>query len=237
MLLVGRSYAENNASTLPVLSGDVVTLNTPEGIRVGLWGTKVTYPAPTVFVFSATIEESLGDAYFRQSGNQLADQGYLCVSLDLPGHGTDHRVDEPENLDAWRYRSDQGEDFVAPFVSQARQVLDYLIEAGYSDPTRIVAIGTSRGGFMALQVAAVDARIRATAAYAPVTNLMALRHFDGAPNEEFVAGLSLYGRAEGLAGRSLWLIIGPKGHTTPAGAPEKAAAWIAERLGRPIETE
>lgn len=265
-LIVGLGARGEGAPV--VLDGKVVALETPDGIPFGLWGTEVHYPAPTLFVFSATIQESLGNSYFRQCGNALADQGYLLASMDLPGHGTDERKGEPGGLGAWRVRSDAGEDFVTPFVERVQRVLDYLVAQGYSDEAHVAACGTSRGGFMALHVAAADPRIKATAAFAPVTNLMALREFHDAKNTEYVASLSLLARAEGLVGRSLWLIIGdrdervgtddciafarrvtalslalekpadvtlivqpePKGHTTPQGAPESAAAWIAEKL-------
>ncbi len=266
-LFATYGWAEEAKRAVP--KGEVLRLETGEGISFALWGTAPTYPAPTLLIFSATIDESLGNPYFRQCGNLLAEDGFLCVSMDLPGHGADQREGEPGGLAAWRFRSDMGEDFVAPFTAKVKQVLDYLIAEGYSDPARIAACGTSRGGFIALQTAAVEPRIRATAAFAPVTNLMALREFDGATNTDFVAGLSLLSRGEALAGRSLWLVIGDrdarvstddciafgrrvttlslsegktadvtlivqpeaKGHTTPAGAPEQSAAWIAERLG------
>ena len=262
----GKSLGAPAPPTAP--EGEVVKMKTPDGVRFGIWGTKVIYPAPTLLVFSATIDESLGDPYYRQCGNALAEQGFLCVSLDLPGHGLDHRDDEPEELASWRFRSDHGEDFVTPFTERVRGVLDYLIRAGYTDPERIAACGTSRGGFMALQVAAVEPRIRATATFAPVTALGALREFEGATNTDHVEALSLHARAGTLAGRAVWLVIGdrdervgtdeaiefarqvttlslaqgtppdvtlivqpePKGHTTPAGSPERAAAWITERL-------
>jgi hypothetical protein len=121
---------------------------------------------------------------------------------------------------------------------------------------------------MALHLTAVEPRIRATVACAPVTALGTLREFHGTTNTDRVNALSLYGRAGELAGRSLWLVIGdrdervgtddavafarqvtalslapgktadvtlvvqpePKGHTTPAGSPELAAAWILEKL-------
>ncbi|MCA9427769.1 MAG: prolyl oligopeptidase family serine peptidase [Candidatus Omnitrophica bacterium] len=248
--------------------GEAVVLETPEGVRFGIWGKDPTYPAPVLFVFSSTIQESLEDPYFRQCGNALSDQGYLCVSLDLPGQGREKRKTEPGGLAAWRHRSDQGEDFVTPFVEKAKSALDHLIESGYADPDRIAVCGTSRGGFMALQFAAAEPRIRATATFAPVTALEKLREFEGASNPVLVTDLSLAAKAEALAGRSLWIIIGdrddrvgtdhaiafarhvtqaslaqekpadvtlivqpePKGHTTPQGAPELAAKWIAERL-------
>lgn len=255
-------------STSPVLNGDVVTAKTADGIEYGLWGTKVTYPAPTLFIFASDIKATLDNPYFRQCGDALAALGYLCVSLDLPGHGTDQREGEPGSLGTWRTRSDGGEDFIAPFTARVRGVLDHLIATGATDPARVAACGTSRGGFMALHLAASDPRIKAVAAFAPVTNLMALREFNGASNTEHVAGLSLLANAEKFAGRSLWMVISdrddrvstddsiafarratvvslektqaadvtflvlpePKGHTTPEGSPEMAAAWIAEKL-------
>ena len=261
-------HVKAQESRLPTIHGEVVTAKTADGIEYGLWGTKVTYPAPTLFIFASDIKGTLDNPYFRQCGDALAEQGYLCVSLDLPGHGADQREGEPGALGTWRTRSDAGEDFIAPFTARVRAVLDHLIATGASDSARIAACGTSRGGFMALQVAAADPRIKAVAAFAPVTNLMALREFGGAQNTEHVATLSLLANAEKFAGRAVWVIIGdrddrvstddavafarratavslekteaadvtllilpePKGHTTPQGAPELAAAWIAEKL-------
>lgn len=260
--------ASAESSVLFTLNGEVVTAKTADGIEYGLWGTNVTYPAPTLFIFASDIHGTLGDPYYRQCGDALAAQGYLCVSLDLPGHGADQREGEPGALETWRTRSDGGEDFIAPFTARVRAVVAHLIDSGASDPARIAACGTSRGGFMALNAAAAEPHIKAVAAFAPVTNLMALREFHGATNTAHVAGLSLLAGAEKFVGRSVWVIIGdrddrvstdeaitfarratvislektqaadvtllvvpePKGHTTPQGAPELAAAWIAEKL-------
>ena len=249
-------------------NGKVAIMETPEGVRFGIWGKEVNYPAPVLFIFAGSIEQSLGDAYFRQCGNQLAEKGFLCVSLDLPGHGSDRQEGEPEGLSAWRYRTDSGKDFVAPFTKKVRAILQYLIETGYIDAAHVAACGTSRGGFMALQFTAVEKRVRATAVFSPVTELLALREFKGVKNEDFVESLSLLNRTGLFAGKSLWLIIGdrdqrvgtdnmiefarkvtdrslaetgdadvtlivqpePRGHTTPAHAPEKAAQWILEKL-------
>lgn len=206
VMLVGKTYGKQ----LPEMNGEVITLATSTGLRFGLWGTNVKYPAPTLLVFSASIENSLGDPYYRQCGNLLAEQGFLCVSVDLPGHGKDHQKGEPGGLATWRVRSDQGKDFVAPFTEHVRGVLDHLTEAGFTDVRRIAACGTSRGGFMALQAAAADVRIRATAAFSPVTTLTTLREFHGVTNPEYVDTLTLNAKAGQLVGRSLWLVIGDR---------------------------
>ena len=210
LFTMATAHAAEITTVRPVLKGEVVQVNFRDGYDVSLWGTNVTYPAPTLFVFSATIEESLGDPYYRQCGNRLAEKGFLLASLDLPGHGTAHRENEPEGLAAWRHRSDREDHFVSRFTTNFKIILDLLIENGYSDPARIAVCGTSRGGFMALQATAVDQRIRATAAFAPVTALSALREFKGASNTDHIDALSLYSRANRLAGRSLWLVIGDR---------------------------
>lgn len=209
LIVTKITYAADISLELKNSKEEVTIMTTPSGIRFGVWG-KVVYPAPTLFIFSGTIEQSLGNPIYRQSGNQLSKEGFLCVSLDLPGHGQNRREEEPEGLPAWRYRSDKGEDFVTPFVEDVRSVLAYLIKIGYSDAKRVAVCGTSRGGFMALQVTAAEKLIKATAAYCPVTELIALREYDNIFNPDFVESLSIKSKAEQLIGRSLWLIIGDR---------------------------
>jgi len=210
LLLLNINYGADSTTTLLEPKGEVKIITTPSGIRFGIWGKDVNYPAPTLFIFAGTIEQSLNDSYFRQCGNQLAEEGFLCVSLDLPGHGLEKRAEEPEGLSAWRYRTDRGEDFVTPFVTDVRSVLNYLIQTGYTDSVRIAACGTSRGGFMALQLSAVEKLVKATAAFCPVTELIALYEYKDINNHDFVKSLSMKAKADQLIGRSLWLIIGDR---------------------------
>ena len=234
-------------------------------MRFGLWGNDVVAPAATLFIFASTIEQTLGDPYYRQCGTALAEKGYLCVSLDLPCHGLEKRPEEPEGLAGWRYRIDHGEGkFISELNSKIFAVLDYLITNGYTDPERVAVCGTSRGGFAALHFAASDARVKCAVAFAPVTDLAVLSEFAGAGQNPAVQALALTEQAENLAGRPIWMVIGdrdkrvgtdaaityansvwqtsqkknmkaglelhvmpePRGHTTPAGASELAAAWI-----------
>lgn len=243
-------------------------LETPSGVRFGIWPQKPDKPAPTLFIFAGGLEDALNSEYFRQSGNQLANQGYLCVSVDLPCHGKEVRGGEPMGIDGWRYRGEAGEDFVAAATNRFSQVLDDLIETKLTDPDKVAACGTSRGGYMAVQFAAADSRVKAAAAFAPVTDLLLVREFASTKKKDFFEKLSLHNQAEKLAGRAVWLVIGdrddrvstdaaikfcravtaaslkqqkpalvdllvisePQGHTTPKGAPEGAAKWIAEQL-------
>lgn len=186
----------------------VQSLKTPNGVAYGIWGEKPKAPAPTLIILAGTIEGTLGEDYYRRAGNILAEQGFLCVSIDLPCHGAEHRPNEPAQLSGWRYRAEQGVDFVAEFCQRLSGVLDELIAQGYSDPERIAICGTSRGGYMSLQFAAHEPRIRCVAAYAPVTDLAALREFQGAEANEMVQSLDVRKQADKLAGRPVWIIIG-----------------------------
>lgn len=189
---------------------DVQILTTKTGVRFGVWPTIPKQPAPTLFVLAGSIEGTLGDAYYRQSGNNLSRLGYLCVSVDLPCHGREQRSDEPHGLAGWRYRCDRDQDVIADSNQRLRSVLDHLIEARLTDAERVAACGTSRGGFAALHFAAADPRVKCVAAFAPVTDLGALTEFRGAEQHPLVLRLALERRADDLAGRALWLVIGDR---------------------------
>lgn len=185
-------------------------MKTKTGVEFGLWGTESDQPAPTLFILANSIEGTLGSDYFRQSGNELAKLGYLCVAIDIPGHGAEHRSDEPEGIAGWRVRTNAGENFVAETNRRLSEVLDYLIAEGRTDPNKVAVCGTSRGGFLALHFTASEARVKCVAAYAPVTDLIVLREFHGAEDDALVASLSVAKQASKLASRALWITIGDR---------------------------
>jgi len=187
----------------------VLLMHTPDGIEFGTWGsTKRELPAPTLIVLATTIQDTLNSAYYRHCGNQLAKRGFLCVSINLPCHG-DQRVDgEPEGLSGWSHRAARDFDFVAEFNNRLSKVLDHLVKQGMSDPEKIAACGTSRGGFLALHAAIHDPRVKCVAGFAPVTDLSALSEFKLTSKYQLVKKYNLINRANELAGRKVWIIIG-----------------------------
>ena len=187
----------------------VILMHTPDGIEFGDWGSiKREHPAPTLIVLATTIQNTLNSAYYRHCGNQLAKRGFLCVSINLPCHG-DQQVDgEPEGLLGWSYRAARGSDFVAEFNNRLSKVLDHLVKQGLSDPEKIAACGTSRGGFLALHAAIHDPRVKCVAGFAPVTDLSVLSEFKLTSEYQLVKKYNLIKRANDLAGRKVWILIG-----------------------------
>ncbi|MEZ0275837.1 MAG: alpha/beta hydrolase family protein, partial [Roseimicrobium sp.] len=198
------SAAEPAASDGPVAQ----VLTTKTGIRYGIWPAKPESPAPTVFILANSIEGTLNSAYYRQSGNLLAKHGYVCVSVDLPSHGQEIREGEKEGLPGWRKRCEQGENFVDEAVKKFSAVLDELVDTKVTDPAKIAACGTSRGGFMALHFAAADPRVGCVVTLGQLTDMTVLREFQGIAPREMADQLALQHYTKRLAGRAIWMVIG-----------------------------
>jgi dienelactone hydrolase len=223
-LAIGGSAAAIRAAE----AADVHVETTKRAVRFGTWGGPAAGQAPALVILANSIEGTLGDAYFRQAGRLLGDpqaaEPFLCVSIDLPCHGRERRPGEPPELEGWRHRLERGDDPVADTARRLADVLDHLVAAGRIDGRRIAVIGTSRGGYMALQVAARDPRIACAVAYAPVTELSALREFRGAEALPAVATLALRSEADPLAGRPVWITIGANDDRV---GTDKAIAFVA----------
>ena len=196
------------SATPPPEKQAVQILKTAGGIRFGMMGARPSAPAPTLFVFGNEISETLQGEDLNKVGRLLLKEGVRCVSLDLPCHGQETRPDEPAGLAGWAARLRNDEDPILLFTKAASAVLDHLIADGYTDRERVAACGTSRGGFAALHFAAAEPRIRCVAAFAPVTDLIALREFDGMDQHARTNELALIRHADKFAGRPIWLCIG-----------------------------
>lgn len=187
---------------------DVQRGTTPEGIEYGIWGRTDAAPAPVIFMLAGTIESTLEKPYFRQCGNELSERGFIVVSIDIPCHGT--QAGDCSGLGGWSHQVADNHDFVAESNGRLSRLLDHLIQTGVADPDRIAAGGTSRGGFLAMHFAAYDQRVKCVAAFAPVTDLAALREFADQKQHPLVKGLCLHNQAAALAGRPVWIVIGDR---------------------------
>jgi dienelactone hydrolase len=174
-----------------------------------MWGAAAKRPAPTLIILSGAIDDSLLKPTYQQAGKFLAPQGYLCVSIDLPCHGT-QATKQLSSLAGWAKRAAVGDDFVAEFNQRMSAVLDHLIAEGITDPKRIAACGTSRGGFLAVRFMAHDKRVRCAAGFSPVTDLRQLREFEVAKAVAAVDAMSLEAHADALKGRPVFVVIGDR---------------------------
>jgi len=215
----------------------VQILKTTNGVRFGIWGPKSKRPAPTLFILSTTIEDSLKNPQYLQCGTALAERGYLCVSLDLPCHGLQQRDGEPQELEGWRYRVEHNEPFISDFVTTLTEVLDYLISQGYTDPDKVAVCGTSRGGFIALHFAAREPRVKCVAAFIPVVDLGKLREFEGCKDNPLVTETALTCYAEKFSGKPVYLIIGDQDNRVDTDSVIKFARKVSQVSGKKTNIE
>lgn len=175
-------------------------------------------PMPTIFVFGADKELTITKKSFVHAARDYlrAEHGYLVVSIDMPAHGADLRPGETAGLAGWRSRLAANENVVSYFTARATAVLNYLVANEYTDPTRVAAMGISRGGFMAVHWMAANPGVSVIAAVAPVTELLALTEFNGMAPHALTQSLDLTNlAATPNLQHPLWITIG--NHDTRVG--------------------
>lgn len=200
----------------------ISTAYTAFGTSYAIYPVHSVDPAPTLLLFAMSDKDTLATKPYCVVGRLLHDRGWNVVSIDLPCHGMDQRPNEPKELNGWAFRIAEGEEITADFQMRVIDVIQHLVGAGLSDPQRIAAAGTSRGGFMAFHAAAVNPQIRAVAGFSPVTDLAALTEFAGMENNPIVEKLALTQSADLLEGRNAWIYIGCKDKRV---GTEKAASY------------
>jgi dienelactone hydrolase len=205
-LILGVAGAR--AAETPPSGSDLRVERLADGTRYATIGGGQNGPAPTLFVFQGDIETAMREPLYTSVARLLAPSGWLGVILDAPAHGEDHQPDEPKELSAWSWRVDHGRDLAGGFVKKSRAVLDHLIAEKRTDPSRIAAAGTSRGGFLAFHFAAAEPRIRAVGGISPVTELRALREFNDSTQPRAADALALKTLVPRLVGRPVWISIG-----------------------------
>lgn len=222
------AFGISNGSDLIAQTTDnsVKHSRTPDGVEYGVWNRTTDEPAPVLFVLASTIDATLGKTYYRQCGNELAEHGWVSVSIDLPCHGKQVREGEPSGLGGWSYRLAKGEDIVSEFNSRLSKVLDHLIKTGVADSELIAVCGTSRGGFLALHFAAHDDRVKCAAAFAPMTDPRVVNEFVANAEKPLVAHANLENQSDKLAGRAVWIVIGDQDKRVGTDRAEALAAKL-----------
>jgi dienelactone hydrolase len=184
-------------------------MQTKIGTHFGIHSEKPVKPAPTLFIIGGSINSIVSNKsrFYTAAGDALSTHGWIYVVLDPACEGFALKQGDPSSLGGWAVHCKRGTDFMKLYVESCRDVLEYLIAEGFTDPQRVAVQGISRGGFCALHFAAAEPRIKAVVGISPVTDPLALQEFAGVTPAQ-VAHISLDQHLETLAGRAVWISIG-----------------------------
>jgi esterase FrsA len=204
-LLIGTASVHSQVK--PRNLQTAVERRTDGGVRFALTAPEGTRRAPLLLLSGGERRPTIEGESGNTLGWALAKRGFVQAAVDSPCHGDDVRPGEPSGLAGWRSRLDKREPLLASFMKQTSSVIDYLVAQGIVDPERIGAAGSSRGGFLSLHLAAADPRIKFVVAFAPVSDLLALREFAGMADPGPARALDVMTLAEKLVDRPIWLSI------------------------------
>lgn len=149
---------------------------TAEGYRYAWIGALPQKPTATVLFLGGEIEYNITAPQYAKAVEAMCAKVF-CLTVDGPGEGADITVPKIRSLRFWAQHLTANEDFIGNFVSRTNIVLGKLIRDGVIDPGHIGVFGTSRGAFIGFHLAASDPKIRAVAAFSPVTDLTVLTEF------------------------------------------------------------
>jgi dienelactone hydrolase len=194
--------------SLPAFAQPLQQAQTPEGYRYGWIGAMPKKPAATVLFLGGQVEYNITDPQYAGAVKALC-QKVLCLTIDGPGEGADVTDPKVQSLNLWAQRLATNKDFMGDFTRRAGVVLDRLVKGGAIDPARIGVFGTSRGAFAGFHLASADPRIKAVAAFVPVTDLSVLTEFDKIrPAARKYTAASRAKFAAKLYQRPIWMTIG-----------------------------
>lgn len=211
-------------------------------------------PLPAFFYFALSGEESLHLDSYCQPVHFLEESLIRCYSLTLPYHGPG--LDNATAMDRWVEALDSGEDFLTPFLQSAKAAVDMLCSYRLIDTNHLYVGGLSRGGFIALHLAAQDPRFKAILAFAPLTAIHKLsclplvdqlispkvRFYIGNRDQRvstdstynLVRAITEAKYAKGQRSPEVEMIISPsighKGHGTSPQVFKEGANWIRQLL-------
>src|SRR5687768_6012713 len=106
------------------------TDTTAAGVPYGWVGSRPTQPAPTVIFLGGAIAENLTQPHYLEGVAALGPHIW-CVTLDLPGHGSETQAGEPGGISTWRHRLERNDPFLAVYAGRVAVVLDEWIGKKY----------------------------------------------------------------------------------------------------------
>ncbi len=112
---------------------------------------------PLIIICHGFVGNRIGaDRLFVKAARKFSESGYFVIRFDYGGCGES--------------TGDYGSTGLDSMIQQTRSVLDYVFDIDSIDPERVIVLGHSLGGAVALLTAAKDKRIRTLVLWAPVAN-------------------------------------------------------------------
>ena len=204
-------------------------------VRLGLPAASATRPALLLNLAGDHVTQLQTHPYDIPVQAFLA-AGHAVASVEMPGHGDRVRPGEPAGIACFAADAARGEDTLGRFVADLERAIDGCIGANLVAPGAVFAAGTSRGGYVALRLAAECPHVAGVAAYAPVTDWQVLSEFAALSQRADVAAMALVHWAPRLAGRPVWIGMGnhdPRVGTTQCLEFATAVAAAERDLGCP----
>lgn len=125
-------------------------------------------PQPAVIYFALSAQSTLFQDPYNQPVIKWIDAGCRVFSWDLPFH--DERNTPQEAITLWVEHLAKKSPFIEEFITRSLENVDDLIRLGFIDPAHLGVAGLSRGGFIAVKLAAQSPAIQSIVGFAPLTD-------------------------------------------------------------------
>jgi esterase FrsA len=156
-------------------------LTTSNGTLISFHGAPLeTGPQPTVIYFALSAHSTLFQDPYDQPVLKWVNAGCRVFSWDLPFH--DERNTPQEAISLWAEHFAKKSPFIDEFITRSLENIDDLIHQGFIDPAHLGVAGLSRGGYIAVKLAARSPAIQSIVGFAPLTNPKPIDEFSRYPD-------------------------------------------------------
>lgn len=112
---------------------------------------------PIIIIAHGFIGNRIGvDRLFIKAAREFSEQGYMVLRFDYAGCGES--------------TGDYGSGGLDAMINQTRRVIDYALEIDCVDPNRVILLGHSLGGAVAILTAARDKRVKSLVLWSAVAH-------------------------------------------------------------------
>lgn len=182
---------------MPLILNKIKGLNSLEIFHVGPAHKE---PLPTLFYFALSGPDSLSLDPFNQPVEMLKSNELRIFSFTLPGHG--EGLKNTDAMKVWADSIKDGKDPLEQFTEHALKNIDFLIQEGYIDPSKVAVGGLSRGAYAACLLAAKEPRITHILGFAPLIDFSEMDEMLGLPK------ISLLSLKDPLSAKKIRFYIG-----------------------------